>query len=114
MTVPPDALRTHYDRFGARQDRQAWYEDKALDCLADSGAFAGARSVFEFGCGTGRFAARLLAGEMPPDARYLGVDNSATMVELAGRRLAEFGPRASGGFKPGQIIGAFTLIKIVE
>ncbi len=54
----------------------------------------GARDVFELGCGTGRFAAEILAHHLPPDASYLGVDLSSTMLRLAGRRLAPFGARA--------------------
>jgi ubiquinone/menaquinone biosynthesis C-methylase UbiE len=48
----------------------------------------------ELGCGTGRFAASLLRESLPPDATYLGLDASGTMVDLARRRLAEFAPRA--------------------
>jgi ubiquinone/menaquinone biosynthesis C-methylase UbiE len=50
--------------------------------------------VVELGCGTGRVAERLLATALPPGARYLGIDASATMVGLARTRLARFGARA--------------------
>lgn len=52
-----------------------------------------ARAVVEFGCGTGRFAAELLDERLPADARYVGVDQSPTMVRLARERTDRFGER---------------------
>jgi len=49
--------------------------------------------VFELGCGTGRFAAELLARELPSDARYVGVDVSPVMVRIARARLAAWAAR---------------------
>ena len=86
-------LRAHYDALGAGQDAEAWYEDPALDDLCAHGRFEEARSVFEFGVGTGRFAERLLASHMPDDAEYTGTDLSPVMVALARERLERFGPR---------------------
>jgi len=85
--------RAFYDRLGRWQDVQ-WYENPALDLLVREGAFDAARVVAEFGCGTGRLAARLLADHLPPDARYVGVDLSRTMCRLAGERLLAFPGRA--------------------
>lgn len=93
-TLTVEEARSFYDRFGGKQDRQAFYEAAALQALADNGDFGAARSVFELGCGTGRFAAQLLRDRLAPDATYLGIDLSATMVRLASERLASFGPRA--------------------
>jgi SAM-dependent methyltransferase len=87
--------KAFYDRFGAKQDKQAFYEDPALDDLIAHGAFAQSHSVFEFGCGTGRFAERLLDRHLPADAVYQGVDLSDTMVGLARERLHRFGDRAT-------------------
>jgi ubiquinone/menaquinone biosynthesis C-methylase UbiE len=50
--------------------------------------------VLELGCGTGRFALRLLSRHLPADATYRGLDLSPTMVRLAQTRLAPFGSRA--------------------
>jgi len=55
------------------------------------------------GCGTGRLAARLLKEHLPESARYVGVDLSGTMTDLASTRLAEYASRAEvhqteGGF----------------
>jgi ubiquinone/menaquinone biosynthesis C-methylase UbiE len=93
-TLSVAEAKAFYDRFGARQDWQWIYEDAATRRLADQAALGEARFVVEFGCGTGRFAAGLLARRLPPEARYLGLDVSDTMVRLATRRLARFGPRA--------------------
>lgn len=86
--------RRVYDRIGSWQDTQAFYEDRATGLLIEHGEFGSARAVFEFGCGTGRFAERLLAQHLPPDATYRGVDVSPKMIALAERRLAAHAPRA--------------------
>jgi len=82
-----------YDRFGARQDSQGFYEDVALDELVAHAGLERASVVLELGCGTGRFAERLLTTVLPRDARYVGLDVSRTMVELASKRLERFGSR---------------------
>jgi ubiquinone/menaquinone biosynthesis C-methylase UbiE len=81
-TLTTAQAKAFYDRFGARQDAQSFYEDRAIDVLVVHGVFSTATSVFEFGCGTGRFAKRLLAQALPPEARYMGVDVSSAMVCL--------------------------------
>jgi len=86
--------RRAYDRIGRLQDTQAFYEDVATSLLLQHGDFSSARSVFEFGCGTGRFAQRLLEEQLPPDARYRGVDLSPRMIGLAQARLRPWAPRA--------------------
>ena len=83
----PDDARRFYDRFGSRQDTQGFYENPALDDLVKHADFEHARSVLEFGCGTGSFARRLFETVLPADARYLGLDISGTMIGLATRRL---------------------------
>jgi SAM-dependent methyltransferase len=112
-TLSHQEARRIYDRIGAGQDTQAFYEDVATRELIRHGEFASARAVFEFGCGTGRFARTLLRDHLPPTATYRGVDLSPRMVGLAERRLAEFAerarvvlteeihpPRASASFRP--------------
>lgn len=86
--------KAFYDRFGRKQDAQSFYEDAALERLIRHSNFHSAHHVFELGCGTGRLACRLLAEELPTDAHYVGTDISTTMVRLARKRLARFGPRA--------------------
>ncbi len=92
-TISKDEARRFYDKFGAKQDRQGFYEDEPLDRLIELGRFSEAQCVFELGCGTGRLAARLLSDHLPESARYIGVDLSPTMVRLAKDRLAPFGER---------------------
>ena len=82
------------DRIGSLQDSQAFYEARATGLLMRHGEFTTAGSVFEFGCGTGRFALRLLEDHLSPTARYRGVDVSPKMVRLAQARLASHSPRA--------------------
>jgi len=89
-----DSVRRYYDWFGAKQDSQAFYENPGLEALVRAGDFGAAHRVFELGCGTGRFAERLLSRELGSEARYEGVDLSSTMTDLATRRLAPFGERA--------------------
>jgi ubiquinone/menaquinone biosynthesis C-methylase UbiE len=82
-----------YDRVGKKLDSQAFYEDRATDELIRCGDFSCAQSVFEFGCGTGRLAARLLGDHLPESATYRAIDLSATMVRVARTRLEPFGER---------------------
>jgi ubiquinone/menaquinone biosynthesis C-methylase UbiE len=100
-TLSHDQARIFYDRFGAKQDLQRFYEDRAVEELMDHLALDSARSLLEFGCGTGRLAQGMLERELSSEARYLGIDISSTMVGLAQRRLRAFGARArvmrSGG-----------------
>jgi ubiquinone/menaquinone biosynthesis C-methylase UbiE len=87
-TLTHDEAKVFYD-----QDSQAIYEDRATAALIAHGDFAKARAVFEFGCGTGRFAELLLARHLPEDCSYRAVDISTTMADLARRRLARWGDR---------------------
>lgn len=87
--------RVIYDQLGAKQDTGAYYEDLPLANLLQHGRWAEMQSVLEFGCGTGRFAQKLLSRHLPPTARYVGMDQSRTMVQLAAGRLTAFGPRAT-------------------
>jgi ubiquinone/menaquinone biosynthesis C-methylase UbiE len=85
--------KAYYDRFGSKQDSQAFYEDRAKEQLVAQADFEHARSVYEFGCGTGRFADELLSHYLPPTATYRGADMSSTMTQLIRERLARFGSR---------------------
>jgi ubiquinone/menaquinone biosynthesis C-methylase UbiE len=79
---------------GTGLDTQAFYETAALQELMAHLELTSCRSVIEFGTGTGRLAVELLNSHLPPDATYLGLDVSATMVRLAKKRLQPFGERA--------------------
>ncbi|MGE5284834.1 MAG: class I SAM-dependent methyltransferase [Actinomycetota bacterium] len=95
MTLSHDEARTFYDRFGSKQDWQRFYEDRAIANLIGHALFEKAGSVLEFGCGTGRLAETLLVRHLPPTARYLALDTSATMISLARKRLTRFGDRVA-------------------
>jgi len=94
MVLTQSQARTFYDRFGKKQDAQAFYEDAALDDLIAHAAFEKVEKVFELGCGTGRFASRLLANHLSPSASYLGIDLSRTMIEIAEQRILPYKRRA--------------------
>lgn len=94
-TLSHAAARAVYDRIGRWQDTQRFYEDYATDDLIAHADLRRARSVLEFGAGTGRIAARLLRDHLPPAARYHGIDVSTTMVALARQRLAPWPERAT-------------------
>jgi SAM-dependent methyltransferase len=94
MPLSAAVAREVYDRVGRLEDTQRVYEDAATDRLAELAEFGQAASVFELGCGTGRYAARLLATRRPASATYLGADVSPRMVALATARLAPWHERA--------------------
>jgi SAM-dependent methyltransferase len=101
-TLSHAEARRIYDRIGSKQDTQAFYEDRATNELIPHLRLGAASSVFEFGCGTGRFAARLLREHLTSAASYRAVDLSPTMVALARSRLAPFGERAQVALTDGR------------
>ena len=88
-----EQARSVYDRIGRVQDWQAFYEDAATDELVANADLGGNQTIFEFGCGTGRLAERLLR-TLPRTVTYLGVDISPVMIDLATDRLAAWPERA--------------------
>jgi SAM-dependent methyltransferase len=92
--VSHEQARRFYDRIGRGQDARPVSERRALDALVEQGDFRRAAAVVEFGCGTGRFAARLLRDRLPGDATYVGVDVSPRMAELAAAAVAPWAGRA--------------------
>ena len=97
------AAQAYYDRFGKKQDSQGFYEDPALDDLIAYADFQDSRQVFEFGCGTGKFANRLLEKHLPAGASYSGCDISPVMIGLAKARLARHGERAQVALSDGNL-----------
>lgn len=92
--VTHEQARRIYDRIGRWQDTRPLSERRALDELARRCAFETATAVFEYGCGTGRYAAGLMATRLPPGCRYLGIDVSPRMVVLASERVMPWTERA--------------------
>ncbi|MCG7199936.1 class I SAM-dependent methyltransferase [Marinobacter pelagius] len=103
MVLTRSQARTFYDRFGEKQDAQGFYEDAALGDLIAHAMFEQAEGVFEFGCGTGRLASRLLANHLPASARYLGIDISQTMIDLAYKRVSPYEERARVALSDGSM-----------
>ena len=89
-----EEAKAFYDRFGRKQDLQRIYEDPAIEVLLEYASFQTACAVVELGCGTGRLAARLLEELLPEDSKYVGLDISKTMTDLARGRVAPWGDRA--------------------
>src|SRR5215470_2097206 len=90
-----EQAQAFYDWMGKKQDWQAFYEAKATHDLITHASFETAQAVFEFGCGTGALAERLLTSHLSASARYVAVDSSSTMIRLAKTRLARFGNRVT-------------------
>ncbi len=90
----PSEARNFYDRFGKKQDAQGFYEDPPVNNMIAHARFKDARRIFEFGCGTGRLAARLLNEHLWPSASYLGCDISMTMIGIARERLKMYSERS--------------------
>jgi len=99
-----EQLRTVYDRVGAWQDAQSFYEKGAVDALLRHGAFDRASSILEIGCGTGALARQLLADVCPGDTKYQAIELSPVMAALAQESVAPFSGRATihvtGGAPP--------------
>lgn len=91
----PDQARRVYDRIGAWQDTQDFYERPARECLCTHLDLERAHGIVEVGCGTGRLAEEILARRAGPACRYLGLDVSGTMIGLAAARLERFGDRVA-------------------
>ena len=87
-------IANFYDRFGKRQDQQAFYEDIAINYLLEESSLAEANKIIEFGCGTGRMAVRILYECTSTNTQYIGYDLSTVMVSLAKQRLSQFQDRA--------------------
>ncbi|HRW07169.1 MAG TPA: class I SAM-dependent methyltransferase [Caldilineaceae bacterium] len=94
-TLTHEEAKIYYNRFGRKQDQQAFYEEPALRAMMANAALDQAQSVVEFGCGTGRLAQELLQHHLPEGAHYLGTDISSTMVALTTGRLTPYAQRAS-------------------
>lgn len=94
MVLTRSQARSFYDRFGKKQDTQTFYEDAAVDELIANAEFGKVEKIFELGCGTGRFALRLLTMHLSPSASYLGIDLSQTMADIAEQRIAPYQMRA--------------------
>src|SRR5262245_64821807 len=85
--------RAFFERLAARYDNRRWrdrwprnQEWKAETLVAEFVTVPEGGAVVELGCGTGQIARLLL--ERRPDLRYLGLDLSRSMLDVAAARLA--------------------------
>jgi ubiquinone/menaquinone biosynthesis C-methylase UbiE len=91
--VTYEQARRIYDLIARAQDTRPLSERRALDELSRRCAFEDATAVFEFGCGTGRYAAGLMATRLPSSCTYTACDVSPRMVDLARHRLSRWASR---------------------
>eukprot|EP00747_Dinoflagellata_sp_TGD_P179226 gnl/TRDRNA2_/TRDRNA2_29688_c0_seq1.p1 gnl/TRDRNA2_/TRDRNA2_29688_c0~~gnl/TRDRNA2_/TRDRNA2_29688_c0_seq1.p1 ORF type:complete len:360 (-),score=30.13 gnl/TRDRNA2_/TRDRNA2_29688_c0_seq1:51-1130(-) len=85
-----EEARAVYNRMGSKiVDSESPYGGPATKSLLESLQLQTVESVFEFGCGPGRLAQRVLETELPNDsqARYVACDQSPVMIGLASKRL---------------------------
>ena len=66
--------------------------------------------MFEFGCGTGRLAERLLHDHLPEQAIYTAVDISNTMFRLTRERLAQW-PSLTEAYRPAVQGGCLAMVR---
>lgn len=94
MGLKPNEARDFYNKFGKKQDWQSFYEDPAIKQLELYSEFQNAQAIFEFGCGTGRFAEKLFRSVLSESCTYNGIDISETMVNLSSERLKPWSNRS--------------------
>lgn len=88
-------VENFYNSLGVKQDGSGYYEDATLADLIKHADFENAKSVVEFGCGTGKFAQDLLSNVLPNNSTYWGCDVSSTMIETTQKRLLNFNKRVT-------------------
>ena len=87
-----------YDSFALKghlggKDASSGYGGPAITALLTMGAFAGAKTVVDYGCGQGKLAELLLTKH--PHLSWRGYDQSPEMCLRATERCHEFGARAA-------------------
>jgi SAM-dependent methyltransferase len=95
---PPSAPAENtrlYDRIGPLTDITAFYVDPALNRLTQLASLREAKRIVEVGAGTGRYAARLMQDVFTADARYIDLEPSPRMRDLAQMRLAQWRTRST-------------------
>jgi len=91
-SLPVETAVEKYYRFHSRiYDATRWSFLFGRTAILKNFAGASPQNILEVGCGTGRNLAEL--ARRFPQAQVTGVDLSATMLDLARRKTAGFGPR---------------------
>jgi SAM-dependent methyltransferase len=100
LSEAEDAQREFFERLAGRYDsrfcRSRWPRNQWLKARLVTKALGDAVQdgpLLEIGCGTGQIAGELLARN--PRLRYVGVDLSPAMLDVARRRLAYFEDRVT-------------------
>jgi S-adenosylmethionine-diacylgycerolhomoserine-N-methlytransferase len=91
-SLPAETAVEKYYRFHSRiYDATRWSFLFGRTAIIKKFAGTAPRNILEVGCGTGRNLVEL--ARRFPQAQVTGVDLSATMLDLARRKTADFGPR---------------------
>ncbi|HEV8073156.1 MAG TPA: class I SAM-dependent methyltransferase [Opitutaceae bacterium] len=91
-SLPAETAVEKYYRFHSRiYDATRWSFLFGRTAIINKFAGAAPRRILEIGCGTGRNLAEL--ARRFPQAQITGVDLSATMLDLARKKIAGFRPR---------------------
>jgi S-adenosylmethionine-diacylgycerolhomoserine-N-methlytransferase len=91
-SLPAETAVEKYYRFHSRiYDATRWSFLFGRTAILENFAGASPRNILEVGCGTGRNLVEL--GRRFPQAQVTGVDLSATMLDLARKKIIPFGPR---------------------
>jgi S-adenosylmethionine-diacylgycerolhomoserine-N-methlytransferase len=90
--LPAETAVEKYYRFHSRiYDATRWSFLFGRTAIMKNFASVAPRRILEVGCGTGRNLVEL--ARRFPQAQVTGVDLSATMLDLARRKIVSFGPR---------------------
>ena len=95
--ITPEGAARFYDGIGGTIDDwlSALIEGPIVQDMIAHGKFSDANSLFEFGCGTGRLARKLLQDELNGDCKYSAVEVSGARVAQAEDRLGPWLARVS-------------------
>jgi SAM-dependent methyltransferase len=85
----PTSGERHSEAYLGRQ-RDHWWNEDFLALMARRWQLGSARKVLDVGCGTGHWT-QLLTHRLPPQAKVVGLDRSATWVKSARTRLSHEG-----------------------
>jgi len=102
-TISKNEIKNYYNLLGKWLDlEKGTVVDKSWDILFQYCGFNQSTHIFEFGCGTGRFATKLFS-VIPQHALYDAVDMSETMINLTEQSLEKYSKRINITLSDGMI-----------